>query len=113
MRLRSEVWVHAYLRACQAQLINVAVVRHGDNDAGVIYIKINRLDGTATLFGPAPSPISETPYEQSWMVHLDGDGMSEQKVDNFLQRQIQFDSDLWILEVEDRNGRHELDEWLK
>ena len=113
MRLRSQVWVQAYLRACHAQLISAAVVRHGDDDAGAIYIKVNYLDGTAQLFGPAPAVSDDFAYTQSWTAQMDGGNIREQTVDDFLHQQERFDSDLWIIEVEDKHGRHCLGEWLK
>ena len=36
----------------------------------------------------------------------------EADADAFLARQIEFDSDIWIVAVDDRQGRHFLDEWL-
>jgi hypothetical protein len=34
---------------------------------------------------------------------------SDADAEAYLERQIKFDSDLWIVEVEDRAGRHFLD----
>ncbi|MGH6816217.1 MAG: DUF1491 family protein, partial [Hyphomicrobiaceae bacterium] len=50
MRLKSVIWVKAYLRRCAAAGVPVAVVHHGDDDAGAIYIKLNTCDGRAALF---------------------------------------------------------------
>ncbi|HFB2047973.1 MAG: DUF1491 family protein [Hyphomicrobiaceae bacterium] len=112
MRLRSEIWVKSFLRACQTKLINAAVLRHGNDDAGAIYVKINFLDGTAKLFIPAPSVSRDQPSSQTWMAHKQDDIITEREVDDFLHQQVQFDSDLWIIEVEDKDGRHCLDKWL-
>ena len=54
MRLRTEFWVKGYLRRCVVEGASAVVVRHGDDDAGAIFIKVNRLDGTCVVFGPAP-----------------------------------------------------------
>jgi hypothetical protein len=105
MRLKSEIWVKAYIRRCQASGAPAVVVRHGDDDAGAIYIRVSRLDGHAALFGPAPAGLSGADYDRRW-VPLMGDGfVSEADVQNFLDREARFDSDLWIVEVEDRLGR--------
>lgn len=61
MRLKSELWIHAYLRACAAADCPAFVVRHGDNDAGAPFIKINHLDGTASLYGPARPALVKLP----------------------------------------------------
>ena len=57
MRIKSEIWVKAYLRRCQVQGLSAVVVRRGDEHAGAIYICLNRLDGTVKLYGPAPADL--------------------------------------------------------
>ena len=54
MRLKSGIWVAAYLRRCAVEGAFAAVRRRGAEEAGAVFIKINRLDGTAELYGPAP-----------------------------------------------------------
>lgn len=112
MRLKAEIWIKAYLRSCASAGASAVVVRHGDDDAGAIFIKVNRLDGTARLFGPAPAGFETGEYERQWVAHLDGPQTSEADIDAYLDRQLEFDRDIWILELEDRQGRHFLDPWL-
>jgi hypothetical protein len=109
MRLKSSIWVKAYVRRCQVAGVAAYVVRHGDDDAGAIFIRINRLDGSSDLFGPAPAGLSDLDVDRQWM-HRGKDGpLSDADTDNILEREIRFDSDLWVIEVEDREGRHFLD----
>src|SRR3954469_16372246 len=54
MRLKSAIWVAAYIRRCNVEGLFAAVRRRGAEEAGAIFVKLNRLDGTAELFGPAP-----------------------------------------------------------
>lgn len=112
MRLKTEIWAKAYLRSCAAAGVSAVVVRHGDDDAGAIFVKVNRLDGTARLFGPAPAGFDSGEFERKWVAHLDGPAVTEEEIDDYLSRQLEFDPDLWILELEDREGRHFLDPWL-
>ncbi|SRR5258706_5235692 len=113
MRLKSEIWVKAYLRSCAAAGASAVVVRHGDDDAGAIFVKISRLDGTGRLFGPAPAGLdSGSSWDRQLAAHLDGDAVTEAEIDAYLLRQAEFDSDLWVVEVEDRQGRHFLDGWV-
>lgn len=112
MRLKSEIWVKSYLRHCAGQGLAAVVVRHGDDDAGAIYVKINRLDGTARLFAPAAAGLSSLDGERQWSECLSAEGVPEAEVDARLRREIEFDSDLWVIEVEARDGRHLLDGWL-
>ncbi len=112
MRLKAEIWIKAYLRTCASSGAPAVVVRHGDDDAGAIFIKVCRLDGTARLFGPAPAGFDEGQFERQWAPHMDKPGTSEADIDAYLARQIEFDPDIWLIEIEDRQGRHFLDSWL-
>lgn len=112
MRLRAEFWVKGYLRRCVVEGASAVVVRHGDDDAGAIFIKVNRLDGTCFVFGPAPAGLSGAETDRRWVVCLQREGVPEAAADFFLAREADFDSDLWLVEVEDRKGRHFLDDQL-
>jgi hypothetical protein len=54
MRLKTALWVAAYLRRCNVEGIAAVVRRRGAEEAGAVFIRIDRLDGTSDLFGPAP-----------------------------------------------------------
>ena len=112
MRLKSEIWVKAYIRRCQHEGAAAVLVRRGDADAGAIYIKVSRLDGTALLFGPAPAGFDKVQEERLWDRCLKQEPAAETEADAYLQRQIAFDSDIWIVAVEDAAGRHFLEDWL-
>jgi hypothetical protein len=56
MRLKTGIWVAAYLRRCNVEGVFAAVRRHGAEEAGAIFVKINRLDGTGALYGRPRSP---------------------------------------------------------
>ena len=108
MRLKSEVWVSAYLRRCQAEAVPVVVVRRGNAEAGAIFISVDKLDGTVCLFGPAPAGLASGDTDRRWVRCLKDEASTPQDASLYLARQIEFDPDLWILEVEDRTGRHVL-----
>lgn len=112
MLIPSEFWVKAYLRRCAADGAMAVVVNHGDDRAGAIFIKISRLDGTAELFAPAPSGFDAEPGARRFIPALNEVRVSEGEAEAYLARQRAFDSDIWIVEVEDRKGRHRLEDWL-
>src|SRR5262249_21093340 len=112
MRLASQLWVGAYLRRCAREGASAVLVRRGDGERGAIYIKVLRLDGTALLFSPSPAGLSASDDERRWQATLAEAWRSEAEVDVFLARQIDNDPDLWVLAVEDPQGRHFLDDWL-
>lgn len=106
MRVKSEFWAKAYLRRCMSAGASAVVVRHGDDDAGAIYLRINRLDGTSLLFGPAAAGLDDMTHGRLFAPLLGGGAAADAAVDAALDREARIDSDLWIVEVEDRDGRH-------
>ncbi|WP_435904320.1 DUF1491 family protein [Methyloceanibacter sp.] len=90
----------------------VVVVRRGDTEAGAIFISIDRLDGTVCLYGPAPAGLEGSDTDRRWVRCLEGRAATPQEVSIYLARQIEFDPDLWVIEVEDKAGRHFLNDDL-
>jgi hypothetical protein len=84
----------------------VVIVQRGDDAAGAIFICVDRLDGTVVLYGPAPAGLSASETERRWVSCLGPQPVSRAEAYNYLTRQQEFDPDLWIVEVEDRAGRH-------
>jgi hypothetical protein len=111
MRLKTALWVAAYLRRCQIEGAAAVVRRRGAEEAGAIFVRISRLDGTSDLFGPAPQSVfdSSRGADRAFSASLAEQPAPDAAVDAYLARQIKFDSDLWIVEVEDRAGRNFLD----
>jgi hypothetical protein len=106
MRLKSEIWVKAYLRRCMGQGGFGAVLRHGDDDAGAIFIKVRRDDGLCALFGPAPAGLDTADFDRRWVALLKGVFVSEAEADTRMERELRADSDLWLIEIEERDGKH-------
>ncbi|MES2751641.1 MAG: DUF1491 family protein [Pseudomonadota bacterium] len=110
MRLKSSIWVAGYLRRCQSAGVFGAVRRRGAEEAGAVYIKLALMDGTAMLFVPAP----QTAYDDSRPIERvftqsPPQTVDEQAIEARLAREIGFDPDVWIVEIEDKAGRHFLD----
>jgi hypothetical protein len=110
MRLKSSIWVAAYLRRCQGAGVFGAVRRRGAEEAGAVFVKVALLDGTAMLYVPAPQTVYDDsrPIERIFMP-ISKDPLPEPSVEARLQKEIRFDPDAWIIETEDRVGRHFLD----
>ena len=106
MRIKSEIWVRAYLRRCRAEGVPVVIVRRGDEAAGAIFICVDRLDGTVSVYGPAPAGLAESETDRRWVRCFGARLVSLTEADGYLARQREFDPDLWIIEVEDKAGRH-------
>ncbi|WP_133486612.1 DUF1491 family protein [Aliiroseovarius marinus] len=104
MRLTADVWVSAYLTRLRLSDIPAFVTQKGDATAGAVLVKMNTLDGQAVAYQRSFDLMTG---ERCWMVLSEG---VEADVDAALTRQKGFDPDLWIIEVEDKQGRHLLDE---
>ena len=111
MRLKSAIWVAAYLRRCNLEGAFAAVRRRGAEEAGAIFIKLNRLNGTAELFGPAPQTAFDEaqPTDRAFSPCIKEQPAPEAKIEERIAREIRFDPDAWVIEIEDRGGRHFLD----
>jgi hypothetical protein len=110
MRLKSNIWVAAYLRRCQAEGVFGAVRRRGAEEAGAVFVKVSLLDGKAMLYVPAP----QTAYEDGrpvdrFFMPAGPQPLPEHTVEERLAKEIRFDPDAWIVETEDRTGRHFLE----
>ncbi|MDP5333991.1 MAG: DUF1491 family protein [Paracoccaceae bacterium] len=103
-RLTASFWVSAYLARLRLADIAAFVVAHGDDSAGAVLVKLNTLNGHAVAFQRSFDLMSGA---RAWVVLAEGD---EAEVDDALRRQRARDRDLWVIEVEDRQGRHLLDE---
>ena len=103
-RLTADFWVHAYLTRLRLADIPAFVTAKGDATAGAVLVKLNTLDCQARCFQRSFDLLSG---ERTWIVLAEGD---EANVDAALERQKSFDPDLWVIEVEDRDGRHLLEE---
>lgn len=112
MRLTSSIWVSAYLRRCQSEGAYGVVARRGAEEAGAIFLRINRLDGTCDLYGPAPQSMSEEGADEGWGGRNFEPlltGRPETEADERIARERKFDTDLWLVEVDDREGRAFID----
>lgn len=112
MRLKSKFWVQAYVRTRNAAGAFATVVHRGDEDFGVIWVRLNLLDGTSAIFAPAPSPLDSAPDdlpERRFVRQHKGLTISDAEADELIRRQRSFDSDFWLVEVEDKAGAHGLD----
>ena len=103
-RLTTDIWVAAYLARLRLLEIPVFVTRKGDATAGAILVKLNTLDGQAKVFQRSFDLMSG---DRKWVVLCEG---PEHEVDASVTAQSGFDPDLWVLEVEDKMGRHLLDD---
>lgn len=110
MRLKSDIFVSALIRRAQVEGAYAVMVRRGSEEAGAIFVKVARLDGTAALYGPAPqSAFDESFPADRLFSQIIEPGRPEADADARLARELKFDPDIYVVEIEDRAGRHFLD----
>ncbi len=105
-RLKSGIRVKALIRHCAAEAVPALVVRKGDETAGGVFVKVNRLDGMADVYSEA----RRGGGARVWMRATGPDPVPEADADAYIGRQAQYDPDIWVVEIEDRQGRHFLGE---
>lgn len=104
MRLTARLWVDAYLTRLRLTDVPAFVTAHGDDTGGAVLVKLNTLDGQARAFTRS---FDLQTGDRTWVDLIAG---AEAEVDAAIARQRGFDPDLWVIEVEDRQGRHLLDQ---
>lgn len=106
-RLPAQLWTDALIRRASLAGASVFVVQHGDDARGDVLVKVSRLDGTAAAYAPSMGMQAERVFLN---LSVQGVGPDEKSVDDYVARAKARDSDLWIIEIEDRDGRHFLTE---
>lgn len=100
MLLNSDLWVGALIRRAGIEGAHATVVRKGDARAGTVIVKAyNTADRTARVYSEAFGQDGE----RLWIQPVTG---TETDIDAWIERQRGYDPDLWVVEVEDRQGRH-------
>ncbi len=100
-RLPTHLWVKAHIRSADLQGVPMMVARKGDPSRGTVILKLNRLDRTFTVLVQARD--GETLF---WSRGTGPDPVPEADADAYIARQTRYDPDVWVIEIEDRQGRH-------
>ncbi|MDJ0931810.1 DUF1491 family protein [Breoghania sp.] len=108
-RLTSEFWVAAHIRRGFGEGAFATVVRKGSPEAGAIFVRVDRLDGTIDLYGPAPQSMFDEDATGERLFEPIGEGLNPLDVQEKFEREERMDPDFWVLDIEDREGRHFLD----
>jgi len=104
-RLKTKIWIQAQLRLCDQQFIPFMILKKGDPDAGTILLKICDRDRNCVVYSQART-LSGAP---AWRRGTGSTPVSDETAQNYISRQQQYDSDLWVVEVEDRDNKFKLD----
>lgn len=97
--------MRAIIRRAEVAGAQAYVVRKGAEEAGAVFLKISRLDGKCTVL----DQVRQGEGDLAWVRPL-GESVDEARADAYFEKQMRFDPDLWIVEIEDREGRAFVDE---
>ncbi len=100
-RLKTEFWVQACIRRGNAAGIAVTVVHKGDATRGSVLVKLNRLGGGCTVLAET----QDARGMRAWIRGTGAEPVAEAAADDYIARNHKYDPDLWVIEVEDREGR--------
>ena len=104
-RLKAGLFVRALIRRAEVEGAQAYVARKGVEESGAILLKVNRLDGQVLILSQARRGEGDL----IWARPL-GDWTDEARAATYLEKQVKFDPDLWIVEIEDRQGRPFVDD---
>jgi hypothetical protein len=104
--ISANLWVSALLRRASTAGAFATIVHRGDEDRGDVLVKVTRARGEAALYAPAFNPEGPTEFEQL-------KAEDEAGVDALIGKRLNMDRDLWVIEIEDREGRHFLTEKVR
>jgi hypothetical protein len=100
MRVTTDFWVAALLRRVFADGGFGAVVRRGATEAGAVFVLTRDRMGGVSLYGPAAQASYDTARPDNRQFTLIGEHMAEDAVDKRFQREMRFDPDFWVVELE-------------
>lgn len=101
-RLPTETVVKAHLRLCATQGIGAYILKRGEAIGGLVLLKLSLLDGTSRLL----SQTRDLDGNPAWMTAGAGDAMPEDDAQAYIERATGRDPDLWVVEIEHREGWH-------
>jgi hypothetical protein len=106
--LSSDIWVYALIRRAELAGAFAMVLRKGDARAGAVLVKVaNRRSGEAQLYSEA----TRGDGERVWMQPVAS--QAEADLDAYIERAARIDPDVWVVEIEDPEGRHFLTETVE
>ena len=92
-------------RRAEAAGAFISIARRGADEAGAVFIVVDRLDGAFDLYGPAPQSVFDDERPSDRLFSLVGRRMSEEATRARMEQEMRFDPDLWQVDIEDREGR--------
>jgi hypothetical protein len=104
-RLRTDFWIAALRRRAEAAGAFVSIVRRGAEEAGAVFVQVDRGEQRCDLYGPAPQSVFSEGASLERLFSALLSGATEVETRTRMEREIRFDPDLWLIDIQDRAGR--------
>ena len=101
-RLPAELWIMAHVRRCMAEAVPVYVARRGDAGGGAVLLKINQREAGCRVL----TQTRDAAGGSAWFGAFDNRPVAESEADAYIDRATARDPDLWVVEIEHRDGWH-------
>ncbi len=107
MRVTSAFFVAALIRRAAGLGVSAVVERHGSDEAGAVFVSVDRLDGTVDLYSPAPQSVfaSDDDLPSDRLFTQVASRATAADIASRIAKEARFDPDLWVVTIEDRDGR--------
>lgn len=101
-RLRTEFWLKAHMRRCSAEGVPATVVHRGEEQTGTVVLILNMGANGCRILTQG----RDLDGNMGWLPALNGASVDEADANAYVARAIDRDPDLWVVEIEHRDGWH-------
>ena len=101
MSLSSEFIVNAFIKTARLNMLDAYMVRRGDSKSGEIFLRLNNLSGQSKIYSYRKDNI-----KNYWEVYGSDTWQEDSLINDKIKKIISIDSDIWVLELEDKQGRY-------
>ncbi len=101
-RLPTHLWIQAHIRTCSAEGIPATVVHKGERMSGMLLLKLNQFPQGCRVL----TQMRDMDGKLGWMPALKGELVPEPEADEYIERAVKRDPDLWVVEIDSRDGSH-------
>jgi len=102
-RLKTHIWVSALMTRALSEGSFAVVAKKGDRDSGTVILAVRQRGGATRLYQAATGMDGLRVWHES-------EAKPAREIDAVIALQSARDMDLWVIEIEDREGRHFLTE---
>lgn len=106
-RLPTSLWVEGHLHNLTLQATHFYIIQKGNPASGTVMVKLNNLEGKVRLLTQQRDIMT---YKLGWVSALAEEIVEEVQADEYIQRAISRDPDLWVIEIEDREMQNPFDD---